>query len=273
MTRLVSEDVAGLAEQWSRYERDFRQTSGVDLVTVAATAVGLDPVAFKKILTTVRVSVVTITTGEGEIGGFGLAVAEIAGFMGFPTRLAAAPDVAGLAEAVQDQADLVLCSDDDYFGALNFKKGRVGENSWATGLGYAEMLGYMAQGLKEKTVHLTGAGPVGRAAAAHLDSLGAVVVVHDHQDHLSGQLAARLKRGRAGTAEELVEAQKSGGLFFQAAPDPRALDWQLLDPASSLVVHPAVPLGLPDKERPGWRGRLWFDPLQLGTAVMLAAAC
>lgn len=272
MTRLTHEDVAGLAGQWPCYEKAFRRASGTDLATVAAVAVGRDPAEFKEALAGAAVAVVTITAGEGEIGGFGLALVEIARFLGFSATLSEAADVAGLAEAAAAGADLVLCSDDGYFGALNFKKSRAAENSWATGLGYAEMLNQMAGGLNGQTVHLTGAGPVGRAAAAHLDQLGASVIVYDPQAQAAGQLAARLRLGRVGASYELAEAQKTGGVFCQAAPDSRALDWTILNPAASLVVHPAVPLGLPESGRPAWEGRLWFDPLPLGTAVMLAAA-
>ncbi len=268
MTRLLCGHIEHIGTVWPQYEADFRHCCGQDLWQVALATVGL-----KGDIRRPLVGALSIAYGEGIIGGFAQSLQSISEYLGFPAILASDKNFPGWAELMAQGAEIILCSDDTFYGAFNLKNGKVGENSEATGLGYAQMLLVMAaERSANELIHVIGAGPVGQAGARHFKERGHQVIIHDLEDAKAAKLAQTLG-AKVGSPEELREAQKKGGLFFQAAPDPKALDWSLLSPQTSKVAHPAVPLGLSVQEQKGpWAQSLWHDPLELGTAVMLAMA-
>jgi pyrrolysine biosynthesis protein PylD len=140
-----------------------------------------------------QVAVIPVTSGDGVIGGFSEAVCGIAMHMGADAGVTQAPDVAGLAEAYERKADVLMLSDDARFVAVNTLTRRVSDNAELTARGFAAGLDLMTGGLRGSAVLVIGCGPVGRAAAKVLAAMGAAVALCDSVPGRSRALAEEIK--------------------------------------------------------------------------------
>ncbi len=274
MTRLITEDIADIAGGLDEYESRLVAGTGCTLLGLACRAVGVDESKLREIAGDVRAGVTPISWGGGIIPGFSEALKSIAAFMGFDAFVTSAPDVAGLAEAFEKEADILLMADDERFVALNRSTGRVIDNGDAAGRGFAEGLNCMAGGLKGRPVLVIGCGPVGLGATRWLIHLGAKTAVYDIVPDRRRELAREIK-GAAGAEVRVVTELEPALVRFEciidASPAADLIHERHITP-DTRIAAPGMPLSLSPGALEKISDRLLHDPLQIGTAVMLAAA-
>lgn len=262
MTRLTEHDIAGMDTAWQEYERRLLTLAGTDLLTLAAQSLSMPAPD----VTGMRVAAVPVSSGEGLIPGFAESLVSIARHLGFEAKTVS-PDEAGFREA--RAFDLFIWADDDNYYAENVRTGTRAENGVATGRGFAEALLCLLRHERplEQAILVLGAGPVGRAGAEHLARAGHDVLVCDLDAAKARQIAS--EHIHACTPEELPQRMPHILALLDAAPTSRCFPYALTAP-HVCVAAPCVPCLWGEHLPPS--ARLWHDPLQLGTAVMLLAA-
>jgi pyrrolysine biosynthesis protein PylD len=275
VTRLTTADIRTIADDLADYDGDLVAGTGHSLKGIACRAAGISEAQFNKTVGTLMVAVIPVTSGEGLIGKFCDAVKSISCHLGANTFITQATDVAGLAEAFEKNADIVLMSDDDRFIALHVKRYRVIDNADATGNGYVAGLNLMTGGLKERDVLVIGCGPVGLAAAESLIRMGARVSVYDIDLSNSQDLAAKIKsvcNSDILIENDLETTLSEHRLIVDASPAVDIIQAHHITP-DTYISAPGVPLGLSDQARLKISNRLLHDPLQIGVATMITCAC
>ena len=273
MTRLTQNDIQDIPEMLKAYDDQLLSLTGMDLAGVACRTYGLPRSALYDYAAVARVGIVPITCGLGLIPGFAETVKAIVEYLGFAALITPAANVAGLAQAAQWGADVVLLSDDDDFQAIDFKAGISVHNSEATGRVFAAGLDLMAGGLEGKKVLVVGCGPVGRNAGHELMQRGAVLGVADKDLAKARRMAQELKHevdGEVVAAQDLDRALREYRYILDATPAAGIMDTQHVA-GNSLISAPGVPLGLTPEALQAASGRVLHDTLQLGVAAMLAA--
>ena len=271
MTRLSSSDVRTI-DSWAEYDRLIRNQLGVDLLGLAAASADLPAAEVRRGLAGRKLAAVSISSGNGVVGGFAAGLAAIGRRLGLEARVMDAPDEEGFAQAIRWGADLVIHADDDRF-LVRDSLGRIADNNPATSRVFVAALELMAEGrsLAGREVVVLGLGVIGRGAARRLVELGAVPLMYDPDENRRPAAEAeagpgKILRDRGALAKALARTN----LIFEAVPSSQVLDENLW-PEHPVVAAPGVPLAWPESWlRPGARGRLWHDPLQSGTAAMLA---
>lgn len=264
MTRLISQDIEYIPSSWLEYDKKMRQAMDAGLVEICARAIDRPLKDLEKALDKKKVYVVPVSAGQGMIEGFDRALASIAAQLGCRPLLLP-PDSFG--QALTNRDGLLIWADDDFFYAENLQDDSACENGWATGRGFAAALACMAEkkGVARRTLVL-GAGPVGASAAEFLCRHGFAVTLCDIRPDAARTAAATLP----GCAAADPAGARPGGKFdclLDASPTDAFFPEDLLFHASC-VSAPCVPCHW----RSGPERPVWHDPLQLGTAVMLAAA-
>lgn len=268
MTRLSSEMISGMNETIAAYDLALVQKTGLTLRQIAARTAGLSEEMLCQTFSAECVAVIPVTAGQGVIGGFTQAVGSIIEHLGCPCFITVNSDAAGLAEGIEKGATLVFLADDNRFIAINIPKKRVIDNAEATGWSYAYALEACAGGLKDRDVLLIGAGSLGKNALCALDSLGAKVGVFDIDGSKVQPLIDKYGIKRE---ENLSDALDRYTLLFDASPAPDIIHTEHIKPETTIAAC-GIPIGLSDEARLLVEDRLIHDPLQLGTAAMLAMA-
>jgi pyrrolysine biosynthesis protein PylD len=268
MTRLSSELISGLNENMDAYDLELVQKTGHTLRQIAARTAGLSEKALCEAFRSERAAVVPITAGQGVIEGFVQAVEGIIRHMGCPCFVTGNSDAAGLAEGIEQGASIVFLADDNRFIAINIPQKQVIDNAEATGWSYAYALDACAGGLNDRDVLLIGAGRVGKNALNALLGLGVKVGVFDMDRSKVRSLAEKFKIKQE---ENLSEALDTYTLLYDASPAQDIIHPEHIKP-QTIVAACGIPLGLSDEARIFVNERLIHDPLQLGTAAMLAMA-
>jgi pyrrolysine biosynthesis protein PylD len=287
MTRLVPEDLRGIPAGLPGYDAALQARTGCPLRALACRASGVGETRFARLARRALVAVVPLDAGQGVLPGFAEAVRAIAAHLGFPAWVTEAPDAGGLAEAYREGAGILVAADESSYIAVNLRSHRVSDNNETTARGFVTALDLMAGGLSGKGVLVLGAGAVGRAAARYLLARGARVSLFDVRGERARQAAAELSAAALPAAAKLrsvlpaatevrVEADLERALqrhrlLFDATPEPGFIHERHLAP-DSRVAAPGVPLGLSTGAARAAGNRLVHDPLQIGTAVMLAEA-
>jgi pyrrolysine biosynthesis protein PylD len=258
--------VRTLTDRLGEFEAGLREVTGLGLRELAMNTVAHPPVCVP--LYGARVAAVTVTSGEGVIGGFSDCVVAILAHLGCEAWVTAQPDVRGIQEAHDEAAEVVFLADDFRFIALNTGNGRCVDDDPATADGYVTALEAAAGSLLGRHVLLLGLGPVGRAAARRLVSRGAAVeVVEPDQARLQAALDVGLKVQPATLDQGLSRCD----LIFDATPAAGFID---VGDVSPLTIA-AVP-GLPSAFTPAAQAALGVrhihEPLAIGVAVMVARA-
>lgn len=274
MTRLKSNDIADISAELKRYDQALMVRTGLPLLGIACHAAGVDQDRVRRRMATARVGVIPMTCGLGIIGGFARSVSRITAHIGFTTFVTEATDAAGLAEAYERKAAIVMLADDNRFVAINTENRRVVDNAELTARGYAAGLDLMAGGVAGKRCLVIGCGPVGQYAVQALIGLGAAVSLHD----LDGRRCTRVAEscGKENSAVIRIEksldaALESHRLVFDATTAAAIIDTDHIFP-DTLIAAPGMPLGLSDRARVKAGDRLLHDPLQIGVACMAVAA-
>jgi pyrrolysine biosynthesis protein PylD len=268
MTRLTSRLIEGMDENIASYDNELIRKTGLSLRQIAARAAGTSEEALCQALSSECIAVVPVTAGQGVIGGFTRAVQVIIHHLGCPSFITDDSDTAGLAEGIERGATILFQADDCRFVAVNLSRKRVTDNAEATGWSYACALDACSGGLKGRDVLLIGAGRVGENAICALERLGANVGVFDIDEPKSRLLAAKYQINQEGNLSEALERYT---LFFDASPAPDIIHKEHIKPDTAIAAC-GIPIGLSEEARHLVEGRLIHDPLQLGTAAMLAMA-
>ncbi|MGN1015320.1 MAG: 3-methylornithyl-N6-L-lysine dehydrogenase PylD [Butyricicoccus sp.] len=255
MTRLTEQDIEHLTQQLQQLDAELTALCGMPLRELALTASGLAAADMRSL----RIGVVPITAGRGVIGGFSDSVCGILNHIGADAFVTDGTDVEGIYQSMR-QADCGMYADDNRYLSVRYGNGTVSDNGDATGRGFAAALLAVAGSLDGETVLVTGAGPVGRAAANWLTAHGAQVVVCDVDPD-------KLRDLPYDTISSLDGRQFRYVLDATPAADVIHAGHITED---AVVAAPGMPLGIAEdaveKLRRG--GTLIHNPLELGTAVM-----
>ena len=274
MTRLASDDVKSIPAELADYDAELTSKTGYSLRGVACLAAGLPEEEIKDSLKNARIGVIPITGGEGVIAGFCDAVAGIVSHMGCKTFITQETDVAGLTEAFEKKADIVMLADDQQFIALHTASRRMVENAIATGIGFVAGLGLMAGDLKKKNVLVIGCGPVGRSATAELLAMSARVSVYDINSARSLDLAQAIRQSSNVTIQiikDLDQALKNHKFIIDASAAIDIIQARRIT-SDTYISAPGVPAGLDQEALLKIGNRLLHDPLQIGVATMVISA-
>jgi pyrrolysine biosynthesis protein PylD len=274
VTRLASDDVKSISAELADYDSELTAKTGYSLRGVACLAAGVQEEEIKDSLKNALIGVIPISGGEGVIAGFCDAVAGIVSHMGCKTFITLTTDVAGLTEAFEKKADIVMLADDRRFIALHTASRRMAENAVATGKGFAAGLGLMAGDLKMKNVLVIGCGPVGRSATAQLVAMRSRVSVYDLNSTRSIDLTEATKQSSNVTIQiikDLDQALKSHEFIIDASPATDIIHARHIT-AETYISAPGVPVGLDKEALLKIGNRLLHDPLQIGVATMVISA-
>jgi pyrrolysine biosynthesis protein PylD len=274
VTRLATDDVESISAELANYDSELTAKTGYSLRGVACLATGVQEEEIKDSLKTVLIGVIPITAGKGAITGFCEAVAAINAHMGCKSFITQAPDVAGLTEAFEKKADIIMLADDHQFIALHTASGRMVENAVATGKGFVAGLALMAGDLIKKNVLVIGCGPVGRSATAELVAMRACVSVYDVDSTRSTDLTETTKQSSNVTIQiikNLDQALKNHKFIIDASPATDIIKARHIR-EDTYISAPGVPEGLDKGALLKIGTRLLHDPLQLGVATMVISA-
>jgi pyrrolysine biosynthesis protein PylD len=261
--------IAAIGRNIAVYDSELLQKTGSNLIQIAARAAGMEEDDADILFKSESVAVVPVTAGAGPIAGFSRAVKNIIRYLGCPAFVTENSDVSGLAEGVEKGASIVFLADDSRYVAINLHCRIVIDNDRATGWGYAFALDSLVGGLKGREVLLIGAGKVGTQALRALSHLGAEIGVFDIIPSKSQSLAQKHSISLEG---DLSNALSRYSLLYDASPAPDIILPGHIKPETAVAAC-GIPVGL-SKEALAMMhdGRLIHDPLELGTATMLAMA-
>ena len=269
MTRLSVNDIKSVPSSIQEYDKILFDITGASLKQIAAEATGPDAnlASFEQH----EVAIIPVTSGLGKIDGFSEAVRAICNHLGFQAFVTGLPDVHGLAEAYESNADIIMMADDHLFAAINLRTKLVVDNTEATAMGYTAALNFLVGGLSGKEVLLIGAGQLGRKAAKSLVELGADIAIYDIDKSLELSLAKELgsisKRSvRSGL--KLDEALSRAYIIFDASSGSGFITREHVT-EQTYVAAPGIPLGLDQDAFCKIKNRVVHDPLQIGVATML----
>jgi len=295
MTRLKYPDIKNIAAQLTDYDNELLQKTGHTLRGIACHALDFHEEKLQSLCGSVSIGIVPISSGQGVIRAFSQTIAQIVRYIGFNAFVTSESDVTGIAEAVEQKAQVIMMADDHRFVALNVARGLVVDNSEATGKGFTAGLDLMTGGLKEQKVLVIGCGPVGQSAALAAIHRGAEVSVFDIDSQRSQVLAKAImertgchENSHQGTKaqrntkksllkfssshvniEQTLEKALSGHSFIVEATNAAEVIDDIFITPETYIAAPGMPLGLTPAAVQKVSRRLLHDPLQLGVAVMV----
>jgi pyrrolysine biosynthesis protein PylD len=270
MTRLTTKDINGIANRLDKYDMELLQKTGCTLRGVACHTFGIPEQVFQSIAASVEVGVIAFQSGQGIIEGFSKTLESIIKHLGFKVFITNKSDVAGIAEAVERNAEVIIMADDQRFIALNIKSNRMSDNDIATAKGYVAGLDLMAGGLEGQKVLIIGCGAVGQSAALAVLMRDAEVSVFDINPSHSYKLAREIYKAtriKINVKTDLNMALHRYHLLVEATNAPGVIEANHIRPDTH-VAAPGMPLGLTPKAVEKISPRLLHDPLQMGVAVM-----
>lgn len=257
---------------WEEYDRRMALMLKTDLISLAARAAGRSVELIRDGLAGRKLAVVPVSSGSGIIPGFVESVASIGWRMGMSAAVMNYVDGDGFKQAADLGADFIISADDFRFLARESQHGRLADNNPATSSVFVSALELLNGGsLQDKEVLVLGLGVIGRGAAVRLVDQGAYPLVYDPNTKRASAAMGELTEGEMiSSPADLAKALKRTNIIFEATPVLEALPVDLW-PANPIVSAPGMPLSWPQEWMyPGAKGRLWHDPLQAGTAAMLA---
>lgn len=274
MTRLTTDEIKGIARQLDAYDMEIFQKTGCTLRGIACHTFGIPEETFQSIASSVEVGVVPFQCGQGIIEGFSKTIMKIVRHIGFKAFVTRSTDVAGIAEAIEKNAEVIMMADDRRFVALNVKSNRMADNAIATGKGYVAGLDLMAGGLEGQKVLIIGCGAVGQSAAEAVLQRNAEASVYDinlNSSHKVANAIYKAMRKKINIETHLNTALQEYHLLVEASNAPKLIAAEYIRPYTH-VVAPGIPLGLTPAAVEKISHRLLHDPLQTGVAVMIVDA-
>jgi pyrrolysine biosynthesis protein PylD len=274
VTRLATDDVKSISAELSEYDSELTAKTGYSLRGVACLAAGVQEEEINDSLKNALIGVIPITGGEGVIAGFCDAVADIVSHLGCKTFITQATDVAGLAEAFEKKADIIMLADDHRFIALHAATRQLIENAAATGKGFVAGMHLMAGDVIKRNVLVIGCGPVGRSVTEELLAMRACISIYDINPARSIDLSEAVKKtcnAKIQIIKDLDRALKSHKFIIDASPATDIIQARHIT-ADMYISAPGVPIGLDQEARLKIGSRLLHDPLQIGVATMVISA-
>lgn len=263
MTRLLSDWIEDMEDDIQSYDEQLKKKTDLNLLELSAKACGIPVSRLKEKLSTHKVAVIPISSGEGIIGHFAESVASILKKMGAEVFITSEQDVAGIREGAIRGADILFMADDDAYIALNLKSGKVSDNNPATALGYLTAMEAMAGNLEDRKVLVLGCGIIGKNFIDFLKSRKAQVFVYDSNQEviqradLDGVLLIKDEKSIK-DFHYILDATNQGG-WLNAS--------MLADEV--WISAPGLPLSLDEEIIESMKDRMVHDCLEIGTAVML----
>lgn len=265
MTRLLKEDLNTIALK--EYDKFLNTNIKAGLLEISEKALGIK--VEKNVLTTKKVRVVPITSGEGIIQQFSESVERIVRYLGFnDCSVTEHSDVWGYSEAYNDGADIIFSADDYKFTAVNTKTKVVRDNGDDTGRGYAAALDLACNGVKDKEILVIGGGVVGKGAIDYLVQRGAIVTLYDIDKIKAEELK---KMYSIFIYDNLDNLLLNHNLIIDCTPEKDIISPKYIN-EDTIISTPGIPLGIEKSavERQG--GLLIHDVLEIGVAVMALGA-
>ncbi|NNL41596.1 MAG: 3-methylornithyl-N6-L-lysine dehydrogenase PylD [Desulfobacterales bacterium] len=274
MTRLTPDDIDTLSSQLADFDEKLLLQTGQDMLGIACHGAGISKETIQNSIKDLNIAAVTLSSGLGQITGFAQTIVDILIHIGLNAFVPRETDAAGFARAVEKEADIIFMADDKRYIAVNLKKCRLIDNTWATGNIFAAALDLMARGLKSQRVLVIGCGPVGMAAAETLISLGAHVGLHDKDQAKCETYCTTLEKRRTKRVEpihDLKVACRDFNFLVEATNAKGVINSSMINPPT-LIVAPGVPLGITPNAVKKASKQIIYDPLQLGTVAMAVMA-
>ena len=269
MTRLTENNIENIPYTWEKYESRLHERTKLSLFALACSTLGIEEDRARQKCQEQNLAVIPLNQGEGCISGFSETLKSIAEHLGLNAIILEA-DEAGFTKYQNDDAFqmCIWADDDNYFVEHKINQCKI-DNNIATGMGFAHALHCMLA-KRHKNVLVRGCGPIGTNAAKHLAALGYTPLLYDINTAKAEKLNTFLKKqGISSVALDETSLKRdlhTIHALFDAAPISAQNSW-LGDYEFSYITAPCVPcLWEITQTR-------WHDPLQLGTAVMLIAAC
>lgn len=274
MTRLISSDIETLSDQLIDFDERLKRQTGRDMLGIACHGANISTKNIQNKMGNLTIAVVTITAGLGKITGFAQTIKDILTHLGFTAFIPPQTDAEGLALAIEDKADIIFMADDNRYFAINLKNALLVDNIQATGNVFAAALDLMAKGIKDKSVLVIGAGPVGMASAQTLAEFGACVGVHDKDrvkcqkncDSMNKSLTKKIE-----IVHDFESVSNKFNFFIEATNAKDVINSVMVNP-ETFIAAPGVPLGVTQNAMKKAGNKILYDPLQLGTAAMAVRA-
>ena len=274
MARLKIENIDGIISGLDGNDEELVKKTGCNLRGVVCHALGIADDALQAAMAPVKIAVVPQESDQAADQGLSKAIAEIVRHIGFKAFITGESNIAGIAEAAENGAGVIMMGDDRRFVALNIKTGRLVDNSVATAKGYVAGLDLMAGGLKGKKVFITGCGTVGWNAALTALNRGAEVSTFDIDFKRTGKLAGDMKE-LTGRGVSLAVSLKSGlwnhQLIMETTNAAEIIEEESIKPGA-YIAAPGLPLGLTPAAIEKVSDKLLHDQMQIGVAVMAVEA-
>ncbi len=270
MTRLQSDDISAITSQLNAYDEELLAKTGHRLGQIACHAVEMEEETAREIAPGIKVGIVPVRWGQGEIEGFCEATAGILKHLGFDAFVTGQTDISGLAEAFETRADIIFLSDDNDFVALNTRNRQYIHNAEATGKGFAAGLELMTGGLAGQKALVLGCGSVGGSAARALLKYGAQVSIFDINSRISREFVNSSSRSDADriTIEKDFQYALAGHSLIVDATNAAEIIRSEDISSQTFIAAPGMPLGLSRKAFDKVSDRLLHDSLQIGVATM-----
>ncbi|MFX1520494.1 MAG: 3-methylornithyl-N6-L-lysine dehydrogenase PylD [Promethearchaeota archaeon] len=266
MTRLKPEQVQKIPKKLQNYDQELMEKTGCSLLGIAKHALHIKK-DITSILSKATAAIIPITTGKGIISGFADAVRAILTHIAIDAYITKKTDVAGFADAIFGQANLIFASDDAIFIAANLHTRYISDNAICTGKAYVAALDLIMKGLRGKTVLVLGFGPVGHAATIESLNRGAKVALYDI-DKVKMGYAKREFKDRIHIVHSIKEGLEYAKLIVDATPVPDIISDDMIS-EDIFVAAPGIPLGLTNKAlKKISQTHLIHDTLELGVATM-----
>jgi pyrrolysine biosynthesis protein PylD len=249
-----------------KYEQELMEKTGNSLVGIAKHAFRIKT-DISSILSETTAAIIPITTGKGVIPGFTEAIKAILTHIGIEAYITEKADVAGFADAIYGQTDLIFASDDTIFIAANLRTRTIADNAICTGKAYVAALDLAVNGLNGRNVFVIGFGPVGHIATAELLHNGAKVFLYD-SDEKKLEDANREFKNRIQVVHSVEEGMGYANLIIDATPASNIITEDMIT-EDTFVAAPGIPLGLTSKAlKKITQTHLIHDALELGVVTM-----
>lgn len=274
MTRLTSSDIDTLSNELEDFDERLLMQTGHDMLGIACHGAGISLKNIQNTSKNLNIALVTMTSGLGKITGFAGTIGDILSHLGFNAFVPEQTDAAGIASAIERNADIIFMADDNQYIAVNLQKKYLVDNIQATGKAFAAALDLMAKGLQGQKALVLGCGPVGMAAAETLMGFGAHVGIHDQDMGKCKKNCAILEKKyskRVEPVQDLKSIARDYRFFLEATTAKGVIHSSMVGP-QTCIAAPGVPLGVTENGIKKAGTRILYDPLQLGTAAMAVMA-
>ena len=263
MTRLTSDVLGAIRHPVSLYDRELKVKTGATLSEIAGLAARHPGVLN---LSDARIAAIPLSTGLGVIPGFSKIVVEILKYLHFKSFVTTNIDVAGIAEALEKDANILFIADDIHFLALNLKRRYVVDNDVATAKSYVAALEIAIQGLKGKEVFIIGLGRIGTIMIEEVIRRHGIPLVYDIKHERTTYISKRFSH-RVRLMKSMSEGLSSTRFVLNTAPSKNMVTSDMVD-ENHIIYSPAIPHGLTDAAVRKLSRNFFHDPLQLGVATM-----